>query len=160
MARGKKAKPGDINAPLKDVETRRWKKPLPVRCTPAETERNAQKLAEAELALHREREAKAESNRAYAAKIKDLQGEVKGLALDVKAGTKQEEVEVETTYDWPHGSVKVTRLDTGEVVEERPMRTPERQRQIPLDEPVKQSQAPVAAVTGVPGGDPTKGMPN
>ena len=74
------------------------------------------------------------------AQIAQLDAEISEKALQINNGYEYRNVECRMDKDYRLGSVTITRLDTGEVIRERPMTAEERQLELPSqkkDKPVK-----------------------
>lgn len=105
---------------------------LPVQITPAEKLRFADLNArEVELSIVTESERK-EVAAKYKAKIEGHSNEIKRLSRIISSGIEYREVECEKQFDWAKGIVQIVRLDTGEVVDERPMKPEEEQRTLDM----------------------------
>lgn len=66
----------------------------------------------------------------YKGKITEQEGIIEKLSPVIHSGTESRDVKCEELKDWVTGTVKVTRLDTMEVIEDRPMREDEKQVQL------------------------------
>jgi hypothetical protein len=106
---------------------------LPVHLTDDEVRARGERI----VALMQERtEADADAKRqrdAHKARVSDLDKTMTHLAHEVRTRTEHRDVEVKEAFDHDRGLVETVRLDTGEVVETRPMTARERQK--PLDFP-------------------------
>jgi len=74
------------------------------------------------------------------AQIAQLDAEISEKALQINNGYEYRNVECRMDKDYRLGSVTITRLDTGEVIRERPMTAEERQLELPSqkkEKPVK-----------------------
>ena len=65
------------------------------------------------------------------AQIAQLDAEISEKALQINNGYEYRNVECRMDKDYRLGSVSITRLDTGEVIRERPMTAEERQMELP-----------------------------
>ena len=65
------------------------------------------------------------------AQIAQLDAEISEKALQINNGYEYRNVECRMDKDYRLGSVTITRLDTGEVIRERPMTAEERQLELP-----------------------------
>ena len=65
------------------------------------------------------------------AQIAQLDAEISEKALQINNGYEYRNVECRMDKDYRLGSVTITRLDTGEVIRERPMTAEERQMELP-----------------------------
>lgn len=70
----------------------------------------------------------------YKGKIKAITGKIVRLANLVRAGYEHREVKCEQVYDYETGRVQIMRMDTAEIVEDRPLRQDEQQMQLPMTE--------------------------
>lgn len=70
----------------------------------------------------------------YKVKIKAITGTIVRLANLIRAGYEHREVKCEQVYDFEAGRVQIMRLDTAEIVEDRPLRQDEQQMQLPMSE--------------------------
>ena len=66
----------------------------------------------------------------YKGKISEQESIVEKLSPRVHSGIETRDVECEEVKNWTAATVRVTRLDTHEVIESRPMREDEKQMQI------------------------------
>jgi uncharacterized FlaG/YvyC family protein len=74
------------------------------------------------------------------AQIAQLDAEISEKALQINNGYEYRNVECRMDKDYRLGGVTITRLDTGEVIRERPMTAEERQLELPSqkkEKPVK-----------------------
>lgn len=81
-----------------------------------------------------------EVSAAIKAQIAQLDAEISEKALKINNGYEYRNVECRMDKDYRLGSVTITRLDTGEVIRERPMTGEERQLELPSqkkEKPVK-----------------------
>jgi len=65
------------------------------------------------------------------AQIAQLDAEISEKALQINNGYEYRNVECRMDKDYRLGTVTITRLDTGEVIRERPMTAEERQMELP-----------------------------
>ncbi len=65
------------------------------------------------------------------AQIAQIDAEISEKALQINNGYEYRNVDCRMDKDYRLGSVTITRLDTGEVIRERPMTSEERQMQLP-----------------------------
>ena len=65
------------------------------------------------------------------AQIAQLDAEISEKALQINNGYEYRNIECRMDKDYRLGSVTITRLDTGEVIRERPMTAEERQMELP-----------------------------
>lgn len=66
----------------------------------------------------------------YKGKISEQDGIIGKLSPRIHSGIETREVACEEVKDWKKGTVTVTRLDTLDVIEDRPMREDEKQIQL------------------------------
>lgn len=107
---------------------------LPVKLTDKELLAAGREAADSQEELRDvEGQAKAASDE-YKGKMKAITGRIVRLASLVRAGYEHREVACEQVFDYEAGTLKVTRLDTREIVERRPLRSDERQMVLAVDE--------------------------
>ena len=87
-----------------------------------------------------------EVNTSIKAQIAKLEAEITEKALQINNGYEYRNVECRMDKDFRLGTVTITRLDTGEVIRERPMTGEERQGRLPgTEKPVgKKTKGEVA----------------
>jgi hypothetical protein len=90
-----------------------------------------QKRGEMETALNR---AKADAKLAES-KIDELEAERRRLSLEVREGSSYMDVDCQMQFIYRTGKVVEMRMDTREVLDERPMNAHERQRELGLQDP-------------------------
>jgi hypothetical protein len=109
-------------------------KPMPVRLTDAEVLKYGRDAARA-VADRTRIEAEFDSVKAdYKSKIGEQTAIIGKLSPRIHSGIETRDVECEEVRNWTKGTVTVTRLDTGEVVESRPMREDEKQMEVTFEE--------------------------
>ena len=82
---------------------------------------------------HTEAEARLKSvSTQIKSEITALEGTMGSMAEKIRSGYEHRDIECKREFNYRLGSVTITRLDTGEVVEERPMDAEERQRKLDL----------------------------
>jgi hypothetical protein len=74
------------------------------------------------------------------AQIAQLDAEISEKALQINNGYEYRNVECRMDKDYRLGSVSITRIDTGEVIRERPMTAEERQMELPGNKKEKQAK--------------------
>ncbi len=79
------------------------------------------------------------------AQIAQLDAEISEKALQINNGYEYRNVECRMDKDYRLGSVTITRLDTGEVIRERPMTAEERQLELPGGKKEKSVKTRVSA---------------
>lgn len=85
-----------------------------------------------------------EVSTAIKAQIAQFDAEISEKALQINNGYEYRNVECRMDKDYRLGTVTITRLDTGEVIRERPMTGEERQLELPSqkkEKPVKTKQS-------------------
>lgn len=80
--------------------------------------------------ISRKKDALASLNKQMKGEIALLEAETNLLADKANAGKEMRNVEVKQVNDWKKGRVTITRLDTKEVIEDRPMRPEENQKEL------------------------------
>ena len=112
--------------------TRKVTKCLPVKLTDEEVLKYGRDVARA----HADRariELELDSVKSdYKGKIAEQDGIIGKLSPRIHSGIESREVECEEVKDYTSGTVRVRRLDTDELIEERPMREDEKQVQMQL----------------------------
>lgn len=109
-------------------------KTLPVKLTTKELLAAGREQADAQEELRdTEGQMKAAADE-YKGKIKAITWKIVRLANLVRAGYEHREVKCEQVYDYEEGRVKIMRLDTAEIVEDRPLRQDEQQMSLPMSE--------------------------
>ena len=91
----------------------------------------AQQLATAQGELEQFRARKADTNAALAAEEKRISFNICKLGMSVRSKSESREVQCELRADYRSGRAIIVRLDTGEVVRERPLLPEERQAHVP-----------------------------
>lgn len=82
---------------------------------------------------HTEAEARLKSvSTQIKSEITALEGMMGSMAEKIRSGYEHRDVECKREFDYRLGTVTITRIDTGEVVEERPMDSEETQRKLEL----------------------------
>lgn len=108
-----------------------------LRCdlTPAEQQQRAEELAAKLGELDRAEEEKKASAQAHSKRITELRARVKELGRAVAARAEWRHIECEELVDRSRGEVRVTRKDTGEVIETRPWTSEDRQLRLVPETP-------------------------
>jgi hypothetical protein len=101
-------------------KTRKYPRLLPVDLTEQEMKDTAHAMVEAQDKLQGAEEKKAEVSAQLGADVKAAKSEVSRLARLYRNGYEYRDVECEERHDPESNMVRVVRLDTFEVVEERP----------------------------------------
>ena len=68
------------------------------------------------------------------ARLSELEARKSILAITISRREEYRDVEIEVLSNYDEGIVRRVRMDTGEVLHERPMREDERQSSLPMDE--------------------------
>lgn len=114
----------------KNVRVRQITKILPVQLTDKEMQTAGSEQAEA---LHELADTEGEAKRAaddYKGRMKEKKAVIIRLMDLIRAGKEHREVKCEEERDFTDGVMKITRKDTGEIVEARALRADERQLQL------------------------------
>lgn len=106
--------------------------PLLCELTKAEALQRGQDLARSVEDIQAEEGAQETHKRAMKSKLSALEARRDQLALIVSRGQEVRDIEVELQADDDTGKVRRIRMDTGEVLLERPMTDAERQVPMPL----------------------------
>ena len=110
--------------------TTRVTKALPVNLTDDEVLKYGRDIARA----HAERDNIASRAKSvakdYASKVSEQDAIIGKLSPRVHSGIETRDVECEEIKNWTAATVTITRLDTGEVIESRPMREDEKEMQL------------------------------
>lgn len=123
---------GELNEAGQHILRRKMVKQLPVKLTTKEMLQAGRDQADAqEQHQEIERQAKQAASE-YKGKLKQTAGTIIRLANLVRAGYEHREVKCEQVFDFDEGRVKIMRLDTAEIVEDRPLRADEGQMALPL----------------------------
>jgi hypothetical protein len=100
---------------------------LPCPLTSKELLERGQQLAAVQEESEQLEEARKAADATAKAEIKRLDERATRLRRDIIRKEEDRDIECDVAHDYIHGLVTVTRVDSGEVVEERPMRMEERQ---------------------------------
>lgn len=115
----------------------KYTKRLPVECNDAEKAKLANELSKVTLELEVIENEKAEELRAFRERSSGLKDRQRELARCVKDTTKMQDVRCEERFDVGTNTIRVVRLDTLEVVEERAATADDRQEALPYAGPPK-----------------------
>ncbi len=108
-------------------------KPLPCKLTDAEVMQYGRDMARA-MADRGRIQAEADSiKQDYKSKIEEQSAIVEKLSGRVHSGIETRDVECQQIQNWTKGTVTVTRMDTHEIIEKRPMREDEKQAEMKLE---------------------------
>lgn len=105
-------------------------RPLLCQLTTVERNLRAAALADAIESKESAKDRHAAARRAMKDELEEIEGRIHALSKCVGSGAESRQVEVECVKDLDEGTYRETRTDTGEVVEERPLTTEERQMEI------------------------------
>lgn len=106
---------------------------LPVQLTNDEQLAAGKKLAESVRTLTNcQAQAKSAASQ-FKAKIDEMQAKINGLQILISDGYELRNVPCENVMDYTDVTVRVTRLDTAEIVEERKLTEDEKQATLPFD---------------------------
>lgn len=113
-----------------DTNDRKFEKKLPVQLTDDEKMQKGVRLAR----LLDEIEDKKDDKKDIGKEIKKLDEKAKALKGHLTSGVEERMVEVKEVCDWKTKRVTLTRLDTGETIEDRAMKAEEVQKPLNLRE--------------------------
>jgi hypothetical protein len=136
----------------KDKQEREYEEKLPVPLTDSEKVQAGERLARTLAAIKVDEEKRKDINADIKAKKKELDSLEKMLT----SGVEQRHVKCREVMDWPRKSVTVTRMDTSEVITERPMRQDELQIKMRLDEAAQKKAAKGKGEKDAPPSPPAK----
>lgn len=105
-------------------------KSLPVKLTKEEVRTKGERIAELVIDVVDIEDEKKTVTKEYAARLKALGKEIRGLSREVRSGEEEREVECEERIDHGRNVIEIVRMDTGEVVAHRPMEDYDRQREL------------------------------
>jgi len=109
---------------------------LPCKLTKDEKAQAAKELAEKIDQLEALEETRKATMSEFKSKKENLQAQVLALGRQVREGTKLQSVECQLQLNYSKQRVRLIRLDTNEVIEERPMTDEEKQMNLEFDETV------------------------
>ena len=138
MARGKSSKKSKGETPAKDetkstTKIESFKRDLKVSLKPEEIAERADRAAKLlEDRDHEESEFKAHGTHVRG-RIAQMESEMRHLSGEVRTKCTYREVDCERRFIYETGVVQEVRIDTGEVISERPMTDREKQRDLPFD---------------------------
>ena len=107
-------------------------KPLPCKLEEAEVTQYGRDMARA---MNDKARIQAEADsikQEYKSKIEEQSAIVEKLSGRVHSGIETRDVECQQIMNWTKGTVSVTRMDTREIIEKRPMREDEKQSEMKL----------------------------
>lgn len=105
-------------------------KEIPFDLTDDEVREYSEQMARGVQDLEAMKEGKRAENKRRGDEIKTLQEDVNGLAGKVDSGVEMREVECEWVKCFANGTMQMTRLDTSEIIDTRPMDDNEKQRDL------------------------------
>lgn len=127
-------KKAEEKPPPENVKVENFARNLPVALTREEVAERADRAAQLiEDRDHKEAELKAHNSHVKSL-IATLEADMRHLSSEVRTKRTHRDVECERRYDYDSSVVREVRLDTGEVLSERPMSDREKQRDLPFDE--------------------------
>jgi hypothetical protein len=95
--------------------------------TQAERQEFGDSMAQAVAGIEREQDQLKQVKKDFESRIADHEGNMKRCAERLRSGYEFRPVECEKVLDFKLGNAIITRTDTGEIVEERPLTDDERQ---------------------------------
>ena len=114
--------------------TRKVTKPLPCHLTDEEVLKYGREVARATTERDRIASEAKSVAKDYASKVAEQNAIVGKLSPRIHSGIETRDVECVEVKNWTKLTVSVTRQDTGEVIESRPMREDEKQAELTLTE--------------------------
>lgn len=117
---------------------------LRVQLTDKEISERANRAAHAVAEIDQKEEEREAANKHAKAQIAEIEAELKKVSTEVRDRATYRAVRCERAFVYRTGNVTERRLDTGEVLHERPMTEYERQTELPLDD-VEEMQRKSAA---------------
>ena len=124
------------------TQKRMLTKPLSVRLTDEEVLKYGRDAARAMadgLSIEKQFES---VKKDYKARLDEQASIVSKLSPRIHSGIETRDVECEEIKNWTKGTVVVTRLDTGEIVESRPMREDEKHMEMTFEDDKKETLTP------------------
>lgn len=106
---------------------KRVTKDLMVKLSDSELLRYGKEIGEAKSECERVEEAAKSAAAEFKAKLTEINGRINKLARFLGTGEERRGVECSAFYDYSNARVTVTRTDTEEVIEDRPMEEGEKQ---------------------------------
>lgn len=100
---------------------------LPVKLTEKERMARAMSAAELQSDYNEIEERKKETTRSLGQQLKDLRKDIEKLQRAVRTGSEHQDVQIETRRNEDRRTIETVRLDTGEIIDSRPMTVEERQ---------------------------------
>ena len=108
---------------------------LPCKLTALEIKERGSRLAALTLKIEKVESEKSESSKEFGREIKRLSEEATEVSTQIDSGTEFREVKIDVTHDYDNLEVLMTRGDTGEVIERRPMTDTEKNTELFLPVP-------------------------
>jgi len=106
---------------------------LPVKLSEGDMSLKMSELLEALSRIEALEKELSEYSKAQREEIKEIEGQVKGLRGSLETGTLPQEVDCSIEYDWEKGVKTITRKDTGEIYDRKPIEDEERQQELSLE---------------------------
>ena len=128
----------------REVKVENIEQDLLVKLTSEEMVTRAKRMAHLGQRMTEMDAARDSANKLAKGEIAKLSAERDSLANEITIGAKLSKVKCQEVFDYRLGNVRVIRLDTKEVVDERAMSTRERQPELPgvtADAPAKEQEA-------------------
>jgi len=120
------------NPKVEKVVSRKITKSLPCKLKDDEVLKYGRDLARAHAELDRINNELDSIKADYKGKISEQDSLIGKLSVRVHSGVETREVECEELRNWTKARLSVIRKDTGEVIEDRPMREDEKQMEVSL----------------------------
>lgn len=117
------------------MDTKKIVEFLPVKLTREERAQASMRLSQAVDEIDETKRQLDTIKREFKDKDEKLQSEVRHLARKVRTGVEDRAVECEERANWANVTMELFRMDTGEMVNFRPMSREERQREMTYDAP-------------------------
>ena len=112
------------------VLKRKVTKPLPVKLTDREILQYGKDMVRAMADTERIETEFDSVKKDYKAKIAEQQAVVDKFSPRIHSGIETRDIECVEIKNWTNGTVRVNRMDTGEIIESRPMREDEKQMEM------------------------------
>lgn len=115
------------------VELKRITRNLPCKLTDAELLSKADELSVVVQEINAEEDRQTDLKAQMKARLTELDARKTRLAITIGRKEEYRDTDVSVMADIQAGTVSVTRVDTGEIIETRPMTEDEKQRALPLE---------------------------
>jgi len=132
---------------LPEETRRKTERLLKVLLTPDEERYFGKEIARARQELAAVNDELDEVKSQFKSKIESCEKEQNRFMVLLNNGYEYRQVECEVVNDYKAGTVRVTRMDTGELVEERAMNDIDRQRELPMPARSDKTEGDGAAAT-------------